>query len=489
MRPAERLAGLLALVLGLLHWWLAPDSGTDLAAQLARASFARAAPFTPVDLSWYGGIHPFGYSLLSPWLMALLGVQLSGLIAAVLGAYLLARLFRTARRPFLASVAGAVFVAADVASGRVTFALGAVAGLAALNALPNRRWAAFFGVLTGLFSPVAAVFLGMAAAVLVLCRRPAGWSMGLATTIPVVTIAVLFPGGGVQPFAPHSARPAVLSALAIAVLTSVRVVRISALVYAGAIGLFLVHEDPFGSNVLRLGLLVAAPVLIATARKMSLTMLVATALIVSWQIGPTTSDLEAAKGPPLGGLRAELLHLNAVRAEVIAPRDHREAWYIAKRVPLARGWSRQLDFKLNPLFYKAYLTAPDYLDWLHDNAVDYVALPLQAKLDFGAETEGALVATGDVPGLEPVWQDDNWVIFQVAGANPIATPAHVVTSTRVSLRLEVQPGDVDVQIRWSHWLTVSGPACIHKYGDHVRLRVSRPGTVVISSSLWPGGHC
>ena len=63
MRRPERYAGLLALVLGLLHWWLRPDSGTDLAAQLARASFARSAPLTPVDLSWYGGMHPFGYSV------------------------------------------------------------------------------------------------------------------------------------------------------------------------------------------------------------------------------------------------------------------------------------------------------------------------------------------------------------------------------------------------------------------------------------------
>src|SRR5689334_23253951 len=110
MRRPERYAGLLALALGLLHWWLRPDSGTDLAAQLARASFAREAPLTPVDLSWYGGVHPFGYSLLSPWVMALLGVQLSGLLAAVAGSVLLARLLRDTDRPLLGALLGAVFV-------------------------------------------------------------------------------------------------------------------------------------------------------------------------------------------------------------------------------------------------------------------------------------------------------------------------------------------------------------------------------------------
>ena len=122
MRRPERYAGLLALVLGLLHWWLRPDSGTDLAAQLARASFARSAPLTPVDLSWYGGMHPWSYSLLSHWVMAVFGVQLSGVLAAVVGAMLLARLVRDSERPRLAALSGAVFLAANLVSGRTTFA-------------------------------------------------------------------------------------------------------------------------------------------------------------------------------------------------------------------------------------------------------------------------------------------------------------------------------------------------------------------------------
>ncbi|MDP9183323.1 MAG: hypothetical protein M3P04_11175, partial [Actinomycetota bacterium] len=298
MRRPERYAGLLALVLALLHWWLAPDSGTDLAAQLARASFAHAAPLTPVDLSWYGGVHPYGYSLLSPLVMALLGVQLTGLLAAVVGSVLLARLFRDSPRPMLASLVGAVFLTADIASGRTTFALGAAAGLAALgfltpSLLPRRPAAAALAVLTALLSPVAAAFLGLVAAVLVLHRRVGGWTLGLAATIPVVVLAVLFPGGGVQPYTGFSARPAALSALAVALLTSVPVVRTGALIYAFAVLAFLVHDDPFGSNVLRLGLLVSAAVLLATARRRGVVTLAVALGIVSWQAGPTWGDLRA----------------------------------------------------------------------------------------------------------------------------------------------------------------------------------------------------
>jgi len=221
-----------ALVLGVVHLLLRPDSGTDLAAQLARASFARAAPLTPVDLSWYAGTHPFGYSLLAPWVMAVLGVALSGLLAAVAASVLFARLLRDSERPMLASVVGAVFIAADVASGRTTFALGAVTALAALVLLPRLRWAALFAVLTALLSPVAAAFLGFAAAVLVLHRKVGGWTVGVASSMPVVLLAVLFPGGGIQPFSGDSALPAVFVAVVLAVLTTVPEVRTGALLYA-----------------------------------------------------------------------------------------------------------------------------------------------------------------------------------------------------------------------------------------------------------------
>jgi hypothetical protein len=53
-------------VLGALHLVVLGPTGTDLAAQVARADFAREHPFLPVDLSWYSGVHVYGYSLLAP---------------------------------------------------------------------------------------------------------------------------------------------------------------------------------------------------------------------------------------------------------------------------------------------------------------------------------------------------------------------------------------------------------------------------------------
>jgi hypothetical protein len=488
MRRPELLAGLLALALGLLHLALAPDSGTDLAAQLAHASFARDHPLTPVDFSWYAGSHPFSYSLLAPWVMGVLGVALTGLLAAVAGSVLLARLVSGS---LLAALSGAVFLVGDVVSGRTTFALGAVAGLAAVLALPLRRRVVAFAVLTALLSPVAAAFLGLVAAVLVLHRREGGWTLGLSATVPVVVLAVLFPGGGVQPFTWHSVKPALVVAVLLVVLTGSAVVRTGALLWGFAVLLLFHHHDPFGSNVLRLGLLLAVTVLLATSRRSLVLVLAASLYFVSWQIGPPEGDLRAPAGPSLTAVTAELQRLGARRVEVVAARDHRESSTVAERVPLARGWSRQTDVEQNPLFYKGKLTAAAYLAWLRDRAVDHVAVPVDAVLDMGGKREGALLQH-PVDGLTLVWHDRDWRVFEVLAPVPlVSAPATVVASGRTELGFTVdRPATVGVHLRWSRWLSVvSGDACLEQAGDEVRVRVKAPGAVVVGSSLLPHGHC
>jgi hypothetical protein len=489
LRKPEAVAGLLALVLALLHQGLAPLSGTDLAAQLARASFAREAPLTPVDFSWYEGVHPFAYSLLSPWVMAVLGVGLTGILAAVGGAVLLARLLRDLLRPVLAGAVGAVFVVADVVDGRTTFALGAVTLLGALLCRERRVWGIVLAVLTGLLSPVAAAFLGFCAAVLVLHRRPGGWTLGIATTLPVVALGVLFPSGGVQPFDFQSASPALALAAALAVLTGSPMVRTGCVLYAVAVLALWLHSDAFGSNVLRLGLLVAASVALATVpRGRWLPLLLIGCL--AWQVDPLHGDLSPSHAPPVTALAVELQRLGSQRVEVVAPREHREAWQVAEKVPLARGWGRQIDYRDNRLFYDGTLTAAEYVAWLDEHAVDHVAVPRHGSLDFGATREAKLFDQ-PVPRLRQVWQDADWRVFAVDGPTPVAEPpAMVVSAARTALVVRATgPGRARVRLRWSRWLTVRGPACLAPSEGQVELRFSGPGEVRLGSSLHPRGHC
>jgi hypothetical protein len=436
-------------------------------------------------------VHPFGYSVLAPWVMALLGVTVAGLLAAVAGAVLLARLLRDGQRPVLAGVVGAVFSVADVASGRTTFALAAVAALGALLALPRLRLAACLAVLAALLSPVAAAFLGLAAAVLVLHRRRGGWTLGTASTLPVLVTVVLFPGGGVQPFSTRSGVLAIVAALLLAAVTSVPWVRTAALLYVVAVVVLLHHDDPFGSNILRLGLLVTASLVLATSRKPLLPVLAVAAYCAYWQAGPTFGDLQDRPSVSYASVTAQLERLGSRRAEVVATRDHRESWAVAEHVPLARGWARQLDEVRNPLFYDGSLSATTYRAWLLEHAVDAVAVPRGATLDFGSDAEAKLVLGGSVGGLAQVWQDRDWRLYEVVGAHPIASaPAVVVSSDREALVVRSEAAaEVGLSLQWSRWLTVSGDACLVHDGSAVRLRFLRAGQVRVSSSFRPAPTC
>lgn len=67
-RPATIVA--LAATVLCAAFLVAPRMGGDLSAQIARADFARRHPFSTVDMRWFGGTLPFGYSLWTPQLMA-----------------------------------------------------------------------------------------------------------------------------------------------------------------------------------------------------------------------------------------------------------------------------------------------------------------------------------------------------------------------------------------------------------------------------------
>ena len=122
---------------------------------------------------------------------------------------------------------------------------------------------------------------------------------------------------------------------------------------------------------------------------------------------PAVRAVEEARGDPstAPAFHDEVLRFLSSRAkpgerlEVPLTRNHWEAAYLAEAYPLARGWHRQLDRKVNPLFYDREhpLTPARYQRWLRENAVRWVALPT-APLDFSAEArEGAAAQRRAVP--------------------------------------------------------------------------------------------
>ncbi|SCL17752.1 hypothetical protein GA0074692_0245 [Micromonospora pallida] len=510
---------------------LAPPMGTDLAAQVARADFVDRHGTAPVDLGWYGGVHQFGYSLLTAGLGALFGVRMVGAVAAVVSAAALGWLFvrHRARRPLLAGVLGAIVLVGNLASGRITFAVGLALGLLALVAVsadrPSRplrlALAALLAALATWASPVAGLFTGLAGAALLLAglRRgsgpgrplPGGWRadrpLGEALTLctaPAVALApmaVLFGNGGTQPYTAESMRINVaLTVLVFAMLPRRRRVlrtgaALTVLLLVGAYYL----PTPIGSNALRLPMLFALPVLAGYAALPTGWLAALLAATVWWQNPVMTSDLGRAGSPESSAafyrpLADELARRAPVgRVEVVPLRDHWESAYLPSTVPLARGWERQVDTDRNALFYRTGLDADTYADWLRDNAVQYVALAPDSVPDRWAREEAALV-DGGLPYLRQVWADDTWRLYAVTDPTPlVAVPGRLVAADPGGVRFTAPTaaGDLVVRVRWSRWLSLEGPGgCLTRGPDDwVTVRVEAAGEYRLTSALRPRGGC
>ena len=103
-------------------------------------------------------------------------------------------------------------------------------------------------------------------------------------------------------------------------------------------------------------------------------------LLLIWQWRPATGALVNNRDPSasLSYFQPLLDHLAPFaprRIEIPFTNSHWETDFVAARIPLARGWERQLDHKYYQLLYEKTLSVADYRMWLIDNAVEFVALP------------------------------------------------------------------------------------------------------------------
>lgn len=274
-----------ALVLHLLWFVFLAGTGGDLAAQDAWTTFAIAHPASAYDFAWYGGLHPASYSLVSPYVMSVLGVRstmvLVGTLSTTLVAILLSQM-SSLTHPAWAAVYAALALTGNAVSGRVTFGLGLLLGLGALalvfalrRADEGRVERGVRGVLVAALadlataaSPVAGLFLGLVAAALWLRgRRRASLALGVLPVLVVAATAAVFPFFGVQPMSWRTALvPLVLAGAGCCLLPRRwRLARICSAVYAAAVVLVWVVPTPIGTNVSRLSLLFGGVVLVAAA--------------------------------------------------------------------------------------------------------------------------------------------------------------------------------------------------------------------------------
>jgi hypothetical protein len=501
--PAAILA---AAVLHLLWAALLATGGGDMAAQEAWADFAREHPGSAYNFAWYGGLHPVSYSVLAPYVMAALGIRTTMVLAGTVSAGLLALLLvrnNRLQRPLAPALYGAFALTGNAVSGRVTFGVGmmfGLAGLAVIFAWPDRwRWGArhrsargiVAGILSALaaaFSPVAGLFVGIVAVVMWLTgRRTSAYIIALPPAAVVLVSAWLFPFSGEQPMDAYALiLPCLAGVFGMALAPrSWTLVRIGSGLYIASVFLVWLIPSPIGTNMTRLGLLFGGVVLIAIAsrkpkqgppalasrlgaRRASVVLILAIATLTIWQVAWAVND--AVHSRPTEAWKAELGPLvhqletrdaELGRVEVVPARSHQEASALAPYVNLARGWNRQADAERNPIFYDDDLLSPaSYRAWLQRWAVRYVVLPTGPP-DYAADEEAELVA-GGLPYLREVWSDPNWRLFEVANPTPLAEPpAEVIRFDATEVVLDVpSPGTVLVRVPYSPWLSL-----VDAYGD------------------------
>jgi hypothetical protein len=490
---------------------------TDFAAQTFRADLFEEHGLTIWNNAWFGGHHTPGYSVLFPPVAALLTPRIAAGLAVVVAAGLFDVIVREhwGERARIGSLWFAATFAASLFTGRLTFCLGVALALGAVLAAQRERegLAGFLAIATVLASPVAGLFLALAAGARALelealrARDPSAWRPALVAVLAfggVLLLTSAFPEGGKEPFPFSSFWPP--AAFSVAVLALVprdeEALRVGAWIYLAALVAAYAIDTPMGSNAVRLGTVAGPPLLAcALAGRRSAALAALAVPLLAWQLLAPVQDVAKARHDPsvhaayYDGLTAFLddarrSHPEPFRVEVVMTRNHWEAVHVAERFPLARGWVRQLDEKYDELFYEDPLTAQEYRRWLRSLAVRYVALP-DVKLDFAARRERDLITRRRPPYLREVWRDAHWRVFQVAGAGEMVASgrATMTSMSSGSFRLLADTrGTVDVRVRWTpYWNIEHGSGCVEKGpGDFTRLRLRSSGEVRVASRFAPG---
>jgi hypothetical protein len=473
--------------------------GGDFPAQDYRAWVFKTHGFLIWDVNWYGGHADLGYSVLAPVVGAVLGTVPTIALACVLSTILFGRL--VGRSSSLACVISrlwfAVFVVGDLIIGRAPFACSVTFALATVLMVrqDERRLALASATITSLFSPLGALFLLLVAA---------AWSpsIGMRRTLPFggalvgLGVAALLGDGGRFPF-PWTAFVGQLAIVVIGLVVTPRHernVRRALLIYGVCcVGLFVV-PNPVGGNMARFAGIVIGPAaaffLLRNSRMRGFA-LVALPLF-AFQLQPIVTAVASAAGDlstkPFyyQGMTRFLAAHQKVPGKVEIPftKEHWEATYVAEKVPLARGWDRQVDLARNAVLYSP-LSQETYDKWLHDNAVRYVALP-DAALDEGGEAEAAVLRQRPA-WLKQVYADQHWTIWQVDDPTPLATGAGVMTQLTHNgfTVVGAHPGVTTVRLRWSpSWHVTRGPACVAEApGGWTTVVTFDPGAVKVVAQL------
>ena len=475
----------------------------DLWAARARASAVSHGVGLTYWFAWFGGgSTPGNYSIVTPYLSALITAEAVGALSAVAVALLAAAAVRGTRHASAATAVAALAAAINLWSGRVPFLLGAALGVAAILALrAQRRWLAVAATVASvLATPTTGAFLALGLAGLVLTRSRyrtvSIWVIGsAAATLGVVALA--FGAPGPQKFGWFLCVEMIAALLLFLFARPPDHLRVVVWLSIAVALAMAVIPNGLGSNFGRMIWFCLPVAIVATSGRNVRMALVLIAPVLLSGAKLTVNDLAQAGEPtaatayykPLAGELDTISELNNYRVEVVSLGAHAAYDALLDHAMLARGWETQEDNALNPtLKSRKTLDATSYKIWLDNNSVGYVAFP-RSKAETYPEYQ--LVGQG-LPYLHEVWHSSDWTLYRVSDPVPIVTaPQSVVAYAQAKLTIRTDcTCTFTVRIHYSKYLKATPmpghPGKAQVSADHygfTTVQTTAPGDYVLHGSV------
>lgn len=445
---------------------LRPNVG-DLQAALARQSAAAHGVGLTYWFTWFGGgATPGTYSVLTPYLSALIGgAVLVGVLATITIPPLAYRALVGTQYRIAGTWIATVTTGFNIWSGRIPFALGSAVALVALIAVRERRvMVAVLGtIVSGLCSPVTGAFLafGLGAAFLVEREFRKLIALICATcAVTLIFVAVVFGNPGPQGYAVGSCLLTSFTALAMLRARPIPSVRVVLWCTALAAPVLAIFPNGLGSNFVRLPWIWLPVVVVATASARRLVTVLAVFPALALCANATIVDLVHSSRPGASksyydSLITQLTVLPSLqnyRVEVVEdPQIHTAAYALLGHAALAGGYETQEQNHLNGILKDpARLDQISYKVWLENNAVGYVAFN---RLD-GDGPEYSLVKATKLGYLHEVSRDSRWTLYRVENPTPIVpAPEVLLSATQAEMRIVVPCAcTFAVRVRYSRYL-------------------------------------
>ena len=451
----------------------------DLWAARARASAASHGVGLGYWFSWFGGgATPGNYSVLTPYVSAVVGAEVLGVISAlgIVAAAWIA--LRHSRHASWALMIVAIGASANLWSGRIPFLFGSVFAVLAFGAVRVKRPipAAALSILSVFCSPVSGAFIGLGLAGTFISEPTKDYRRICTTTVAavgaaLVFVAVAFGNPGAENFSIWLTLE-ILGGLVLCLWAAPAPwVRTTIwLSFVVVILLFLIPNG-LGSNIMRWGWFYVPVAVIATSSRRLPIALLLVATMVGAGVQSTAQDLANSTDPtaatafykPLANELDTIGDLTSYRVEVIShgfsEGSHAGDDALLNHAMLARGWETQEDEAYNSILGSPSLTAVSFKVWLDNNAVGYVAIP---RRTVKSSPEYDVVADG-TPYLTQVWESEDWQLFRVTSPTPIIEkPATVLHRSQARLVVNIPCAcAISVRLRYSKFLeaaTASGMA-------------------------------